>query len=151
MNQIIDNYSEIIEFAKGYGLPITKKRAILREYLQSKILNLIYQNSLSLDYYFIGGTSLRLLRGLDRFSEDLDFDLLEKDLKALDLNVLAEKLKDDFAKKYLLPIAAKVQGKTRIYLKFPILKDLGLAEKEESDQLFVKIEPMKSLFEKPEI
>src|SRR3989344_9254684 len=75
MNQITDNYKEILEFAKSYGLPVTKKRAILREYLQSKILSIIYQDRISVNLYFAGGTSLRLLRGMDRFSEDLDFDI----------------------------------------------------------------------------
>src|SRR3989338_6717536 len=77
MNQIIDSYPEILDFAKNYHLPVTKKRAILREYLQSKILREIYKNKLSVNLLFVGGTSLRLLHNLDRFSEDLDFDFEE--------------------------------------------------------------------------
>lgn len=90
MNQIVDNYSEILKFAKSYGLPQTKKRAILREYLQSKILSIFYQNKLSINCYFIGGTLLRLLHNLDRFSEDMDFDLKvnnQKDISDLILNI----------------------------------------------------------------
>lgn len=86
MNNIVDNFGQILEFAKNYGLPVAKKRAILREYLQSKIIDGIYQEPKSKDIYFIGGTSLRLLRGLDRFSEDLDFDIsdiLLKDIASL--------------------------------------------------------------------
>ena len=77
MNQIIDSFPEILDFAKNYHLPVTKKRAILREYLQSKILREIYKNKLSVNLLFVGGTSLRLLHNLDRFSEDLDFDFEE--------------------------------------------------------------------------
>lgn len=75
MNPIVDNFEKILYFAKSYGIPITKKRAILREYLQVKILEKIYQKKISLEIFFVGGTSLRILRGLERFSEDLDFDI----------------------------------------------------------------------------
>ncbi len=74
MNNVIANFDEILRFAKSYGLPPEKKRAILREYLQTKILALLYRESISQNLFFVGGTALRLLRGLDRFSEDLDFD-----------------------------------------------------------------------------
>src|SRR3990167_3338328 len=74
MNNAIANFNEILRFAKSYGLPPEKKRAILREYLQTKILSLLYRESTSQNLFFVGGTALRLLRGLDRFSEDLDFD-----------------------------------------------------------------------------
>ncbi len=75
MNPIVDQFNQILEFAQGYGLPEGKKKAILREYLQVKILQLLYREKVSFSCYFIGGTSLRLLYGLDRFSEDLDFDV----------------------------------------------------------------------------
>ena len=77
MNVVVDNFDRIIEFAKQYALPTSKKRAVVREYLQVKILDMIYQEKTSLHLHFVGGTSLRLLRGLDRFSEDLDFDVAE--------------------------------------------------------------------------
>ena len=51
MNNIIANYEQIQAFARGYGLPLIKTRAIIREYLQSMILEkwyrklrMIYQN-----------------------------------------------------------------------------------------------------------
>lgn len=74
MNNAIVNFTEILSFARTYGLPPEKRRAILREYLQTKILSFLYQEKISQNLFFVGGTSLRLLRGLDRFSEDLDFD-----------------------------------------------------------------------------
>lgn len=76
MNNLVSNFAKILEFAREYNLPLTRKRAILREYLQSKILELIYQEKISKHIYFIGGTALRLLHDLDRFSEDLDFDVV---------------------------------------------------------------------------
>lgn len=74
MNYLTDNFNQILEFAKKYGLPMEKKRAIIREFLQSKVLDIIYSEKISAKIVFVGGTSLRLLRGIDRFSEDLDFD-----------------------------------------------------------------------------
>lgn len=74
MNNAMTNFDEILSLSKDYGLPQEKKRAILREYLQTKILSLIYREGISKNLFFVGGTALRILHGLDRFSEDLDFD-----------------------------------------------------------------------------
>ena len=85
MNYVIDNFDQILNFAKGYGLVLSKKRAILREYLQVMILDALYLEKKAVNYCFVGGTSLRLLHGLDRFSEDLDFDLTGRTLWQTDL------------------------------------------------------------------
>jgi len=74
MNNTIVNFDEVLRQAQDYNLPPGKKRAILREFLQTKILSLIYRENVSKNLFFVGGTALRILRGLDRFSEDLDFD-----------------------------------------------------------------------------
>lgn len=50
------------------------KRNILREYLQYKILDIIFNDNISKKLSFIGGTCLRIIYGTSRFSEDLDFD-----------------------------------------------------------------------------
>lgn len=76
MTNLTANFNQITNFAKEYGLPESKRRAILREFLQVKILSLIYAQKQAKNLYFVGGTGLRLLHGLDRFSEDLDFDSL---------------------------------------------------------------------------
>lgn len=74
INKIL--FKEIVTEAQKLGLPTDKKRAIIREYLQSKFLYTLYSQKSSEKLSLIGGTGLRLLRGLDRFSEDLDFDNL---------------------------------------------------------------------------
>lgn len=103
MNNIVDNIDQILKFAQGYGLPLANKRAILREYLQIKVLEIIYQAKVSKDLFFVGGTSLRLLRNLDRFSEDLDFDTLnisksqvENLMKSLHSRLIRENITVDF-------------------------------------------------------
>ena len=71
-----------IEFIRSFFPPAIAResrfdRYMLKEYLQLLILDhlatTLYINKVS----FIGGTNLRLIQGIDRFSEDLDFDCKE--------------------------------------------------------------------------
>lgn len=92
-------WQTILEEGERLGIPRTKKRALIREYLQSKILFSLYSQSNSKKLSFIGGTSLRILRDLDRFSEDLDFDNLGLDfreLKRLFKNIFLGLKKEEF-------------------------------------------------------
>jgi hypothetical protein len=50
------------------------KRGLLREYLQYKILEIIFASEYASKLSFLGGTALRIVYGNTRFSEDLDFD-----------------------------------------------------------------------------
>lgn len=50
------------------------RRAILREYLQYKLLDIIFTSPYADKLCFLGGTCLRIVHGNTRFSEDLDFD-----------------------------------------------------------------------------
>lgn len=52
----------------------TQPRFLLREYLQYKLLELIYSQKLGGKLVFMGGTAIRLIHRSQRFSEDLDFD-----------------------------------------------------------------------------
>lgn len=47
---------------------------ILKEYIELLALEHLSQSPYATKIVFIGGTNLRLILGLDRFSEDLDFD-----------------------------------------------------------------------------
>ena len=58
----------------------------LREILQEIVLLGLYRAGFFDQAVFYGGTALRILYGLDRFSEDLDFSLLKAD-KDFDLGV----------------------------------------------------------------
>lgn len=49
---------------------------LLREYLQYRILGIIYTSPFADRLVFLGGTCLRIVHGNRRFSEDLDFDNL---------------------------------------------------------------------------
>jgi len=47
---------------------------ILKEYIQLMILDFLSTSPFISKIAFIGGTNLRLVKGIDRFSEDFDFD-----------------------------------------------------------------------------
>lgn len=79
-------YESLLEHAKLREMPLTKLRGILREYLQILMLKEIYKRMEGKKLFFTGGTSLRLVYNLKRFSEDLDFDtnsLSKKDFEEL--------------------------------------------------------------------
>lgn len=50
-------------------------RHILKEAIQYQILDFLSTSRYARSLCFIGGTNLRLIHGIDRFSEDLDFDI----------------------------------------------------------------------------
>lgn len=71
-----------LDFVRGYFPPQMRENAlfskhILKEYLQAMILDFLSSTPYMRKMVFIGGTNLRLVSGIDRFSEDLDFDCKE--------------------------------------------------------------------------
>ena len=80
------SYEALPKEAAQREMPATKLRGILREYLQILILKAIYQNPDGKSLFLTGGTYLRLVHNLRRFSEDLLFysdKLSKKDFKDL--------------------------------------------------------------------
>jgi predicted nucleotidyltransferase component of viral defense system len=65
LDQIKEYYPENL---KGF------ERFMLREYLQYKILEVLFDSKYANKFVFIGGTALRIVHNNERFSEDLDFD-----------------------------------------------------------------------------
>ncbi|MCX5809626.1 MAG: nucleotidyl transferase AbiEii/AbiGii toxin family protein [Proteobacteria bacterium] len=112
------------------------KRNLLKEYLQIVVLNFIYSHKDYSQLLFYGGSALAHCFDLQRLSEDLDFI---DETKKINIPKLAKDLEDYFRKRTDLEVKTTVQ-KFRIYLKFPILRDLGLSTREETDMLFLKVE-----------
>jgi len=112
------------------------KRNLLKEYLQVSVLDFIYSHNEYSQLVFYGGSCLAHCHGLPRLSEDLDFiDLNNK----INIEDLAKDLEIYFQKNTDITAKTTCQ-KFRIHLKFPILQDLGLTSKGESDQLILKVE-----------
>jgi predicted nucleotidyltransferase component of viral defense system len=64
------------------------KKYMLKEYIQLIILDFLSTSKFVKKITFIGGTNLRLAKGIDRFSEDLDFDC--KDFSAEEFQEMAK-------------------------------------------------------------
>ncbi len=115
------------------------KRNLLKDYLQILVLKYVYSQDKYSDLVFYGGSVLSHCYELPRLSEDLDFvDIADR----IDNEKMAEDLKKYFEKEVGLPVKIKNQ-KFRIYLKFPILKELGLSDEGQTDLLFLKVEIFK--------
>ncbi len=71
-------------------------RAVLKEYLQYKILEIIFASPYEGEMVFMGGTAIRIIYGSDRFSEDLDLD--NRGLAKNDFIRLMEFIKNEFKK-----------------------------------------------------
>jgi len=69
-----DYVLELVSKKEGYNAKLNT----LREYLQAYILRVMHDEGVFRSVAFLGGTALRFLYGLPRFSEDLDFSLAQK-------------------------------------------------------------------------
>lgn len=94
------------------------KKNILREYLQYKILEIIFNSKYSENLSFLGGTALRIVYGNTRFSEDLDFDNF--DFSENDFSLLTEEIKNSLRKEGCeAEIRNVFKGAYRCYIKMP--------------------------------
>ena len=139
MQILIDRLSDITTEAQTHGLP-NKPRAIAREYLQTKIVADIFRYPDSRQLSFAGGTALRLLRGLPRFSEDLDFDNLGlADIKIVSLieSVVANLHREG----YQVELSDKSKGdKHYLEIKFPSFWYLLKLTPNDKEKLMLKID-----------
>ncbi len=68
-----------IEYLKSFYPPYisgnpSMQKNILKEYIELLVLDYLVTTPYMQKLTFIGGTNLRLIKGVQRFSEDLDFD-----------------------------------------------------------------------------
>jgi len=117
-------------------------RFMIREYLQYKILGILYNSSFATDLCFLGGTCLRIVHGNRRFSEDLDFDNISLSENAFD-SVAAHIQKELRREGYLAELKTVMKGAWHCYIKFPgFLFEEGLSgHKEEKILLLLDTEP----------
>lgn len=95
-------------------------RGLYREYLQYQILAIIFEHPLSRKLSFLGGTCLRIVHQLPRFSEDIDFD--NKKLTYEEFEELGSFLAKELEKRgYIVEIKLVSKGAFHCYIKFPEL------------------------------
>ena len=112
----------------------------LREFLQILILKIIDEHGYFKNLAFVGGTALRILHGIKRFSEDLDFCLIDK--KKYDFGSMMETLERQL-RLYNLDVTVTYKDKKTVAsasVKFDnILHAIGLTA--HADQkIFIKFE-----------
>ena len=121
---------------------------LLREYLQYKILEIIYESPYARDLCFLGGTCLRIVHGNQRFSEDLDFDnlsLSEDKFRSVAKHIEKELVREGFKTE----MRTVMKGAWHCHVKFPgLLFDKGLSgHREEKILIQLDTEPQHFDFE----
>lgn len=134
---------KLSELLLGYPAELQVHRAfILREYLQYKILEILFDSKYASKFCFLGGTCLRLVHGNSRFSEDLDFDNF--DLSEADFGQVAEIIQNGLAiQGYEVEMKQVIKGAYHCYIRFPgLLFEQGLSGyKEEKILIQLDTEP----------
>lgn len=120
-------------------------RNMLREYLQYKILEIVFNSSYAQKLNFIGGTAIRMIYGSDRFSEDLDFDhfgLSKNEFRHLANSVVIGLTKEGLE----LETRFSLKESWRCYLKFKgLLFEYGLSD-HKKEKLTIQIDTTKQDF-----
>jgi predicted nucleotidyltransferase component of viral defense system len=94
------------------------KKNILREYLQYKIMEIIFNSKFAVRLSFLGGTALRIIHENTRFSEDLDFDNFK--LSKNDFTLLTKEIQNGLKLEgYEVEIRNVMKGAFRCYIKLP--------------------------------
>lgn len=125
------------------------KKYMVKEYIQLMILDFLATSKFVKKIVFIGGTNLRLVKGIDRFSEDLDFDC--KDFYAEYFAEMSQSVLTFLKRSGIQAETREKQSdkltafRSRIY--FPeLLFDLGLSAYKE-ERFLIKIESQNQEFE----
>ena len=107
------------------------ERAILREYLQYKILQAIFDSKHASKLAFLGGTALRIVYSNHRFSEDIDLDNFG--LSWTEFEDVVQKVRRFMALEgFEVEMRSVAKGAYRCYLKFPaLLYEQGLSPLQE--------------------
>lgn len=119
-----------------------KKYNALREGLQHLILKILDDNGYFKFLSFVGGTALRVLFDLGRFSEDIDFSLQKPKDPRFDFSKMIQKLVDSLETYgFSLDIRKKQVGAVHnVFLRFKeILQELHVRER-KGQKLAVKLE-----------
>lgn len=122
------------------GMSVYEKLNVTREVLQILCLKIMNEKKIFEQIAFVGGTSLRVIYDIKRFSEDLDFSLVKKE--KYDFDKIHQELLKSF-QLYGLPFEAKRGTERNVHsmmMKFTgLLKELGISPL-PSQKLSIKLE-----------
>ncbi len=112
----------LIDIAAAYPVELQGfERLLIREYLQYKILQIIFDESAhAAQLSFLGGTCLRIVHGNQRFSEDLDFDNF--DMSEEHFETISQLIDKSLTREgYQVEIKNVYKGAYHCYIRFPKL------------------------------
>jgi hypothetical protein len=117
------------------------KRSTAREYLQARILQTLQDHGAFLTWAFVGGTALRFLYRMPRYSEDLGFSLVSPDAPDSFTRLLGKVGSAFELEGYLVEVKIRDQGAVKsAFINFRgILYELGLSPRRDQT-LSVRVE-----------
>lgn len=122
------------------------RRGMIREYLQYKILQSVFDSPYGQKLSFLGGTALRIVHGNARFSEDLDFDNFG--LTQEEFGNMADVVRSDLESEgYSVETKNIFKGAFRCYVRMPgILFENKLSELRE-EKILIQLDTLSHGFE----
>ena len=127
------------------------ERALLREYLQCKILQAVFESKKASKLVFLGGTALRIVYGNSRFSEDIDLDNFN--LSWQEFEEVIQRVKRFFELEgFEIEVKNVAKGAYRCYLRFPdLLYEQGLSPYQQ-EKILIQVDTAAQGFDyQPEI
>ncbi len=118
MERLLEQYPESLRIFR---------ESILKEYLQVKILGILFDGPTAGKLVFMGGTALRLIHGNLRFSEDLDFDNF--DLDATEFEAMGRHLQTELELEgFRVEVEVRTRRAYHLQIRFPaLLHELGMS------------------------
>lgn len=132
------------DILKGIMEPVRgdlAKLCVAREYLQARVLESLQDQGVFQNWAFVGGTALRFLFSIRRFSEDLDFSMVEAGRES-GFDQAVSHVESSFKNEaYEVTVTSKSEMTVAsAFLKFPgLLYEIGLSRM-RSQVLSIKIE-----------
>ena len=117
------------------------RTCLVREYLQSRILESLQDSGAFLRWAFVGGAALRFLFSIPRFSEDLDFSLITPG-KDVDFKSAATEAKRMFEREgYSIDVkVSEIRTVSSAWVRFPGLpREVGISS-HAAQVLSIKVE-----------
>ncbi len=135
INELKEYYPDL----KGFD------RSILREYLQYKILDIIFKSEIGHKLSFLGGTAIKICYNSMRFSEDLDFDNF--DLSKDDFDKLSLIIQKELSLEgYDVEVRNVFKRAFRCYIKIPrILYENNLSNMED-EKILIQVDTLSHNF-----
>jgi len=118
LSEILSAYPETLHIHRSF---------VMREYLQYKILEILFDGPYASKFCFLGGTCLRLVHNNNRFSEDLhfyNFQITEDEFSTVSVSIQLALEKQG----YRTEMKQVIRGTYHCYIHFPgLLFEQGLS------------------------